>query len=646
MRQVLILSRVRVVIYNPLTMFPPAGRMRNELRFVVSSSQKLLLLLLLSSLSRTESSLRAQAPAADLKLDVFLKRVLERNESLQAKLLDVEISRRKARAEFGAFEPAIFGSASREYNKRENTAEQESSQLTDLYEERNNIFQGGIESLVPTGAKLRLGYTLRDLNNSLQGKPILSGLGGYRGGTNGEYQTFFGISFTQPLLKHAWYPANLAAIRLAALSSDIAFQDYRRQLMIVVSTAEASYWNLYMAQEQVRFFQDSEVTAKRILQDNRERLDAGKGSELEVLEAEAALALRQSRLSDAEQKLYEASNRVISLYAETVFGSNRVVRAVDQPQIDQTNRVFFEAWMNAFDSNPDYLTQRQKVLQESVRLAYAKNQRLPELDFKTSYGFNGLGETPGLSWEDVRRGDFPSWSIGVEMRLPLAGDIRGLNELAAARLREKQALVGLQEIRTQIVGALDNALHKINSSRNGARSYEKVVAFNRNLLETALARLEVGKTESRKVLDIEADLFESRNSATEALVLYQRALLEFDLVQGVLLKRRNLELTKAELEARTARLLQRGRLTDEQYAGVIRDIQLEYARKAGGTEPADTPTQAAARRALRERFAEWPATNRAPVLIQTNRPPSGASPDTYDRLRDATRKKLQELNHE
>src|SRR6266496_2204128 len=619
-----------------------SSRMRSQWRFFQMPRGVLVLPLVLRFITATHAPAFAQPAAAELTLDVFLKRVLERNESLQAKMLEVEVNRRKALGEYGPFEPEVFGSVSREANRRQNTAEQQSSLSGAAdFSERNNIYQGGLETLVPTGAKVRLGYTLRDLRNSLQGTTPVFGTP--RGGTNGEFQTFFGFSLTQPLLKNAWYPANLAGIRLAALASDVAFQEYRRQLMVVVSTAEASYWNLYMAQEQVRFFQDSVATAQKILNDNRERLQAGKSSELEVLQAEAALALRRSKLSDAEQKLYEASNRAISLYAETVIGTNRLVRAVDRPQIGGTNVVFFDAWKNACESNPDYLTQRKKALQESVRLAYAKNQRLPELDLKGSYGLNGLGETPASSWDDVGQGGFPSWSVGLEMRFPLAGGIKGRNELAAARLREKEALVSLQEIQSQIVNALDTALHKINSTRDSVHSYENVVSFNTNLLETALARLEVGKVESRKVLDIEADLFEARNSVVDALVQYQRALLEFDLVQGIILKKRDLELTQKELEAQTTRLLQNGRFTDQQYASVIRDVQLEYEKKSAPPRTTDTAAQAGARRALSEKMAEWPPTNRPPALLQTNLPPAGAEPDPYDKLRDATRRKLQEL---
>jgi len=179
------------------------------------------------------------------------------------------------------------------------------------------------------------------------------------------------------------------------------------------------------------------------------------------------------------------------------------------------------------------------------------------------------------------------------------------------------------------VGALDNALHKITSSRDGAHSYEKLVSFNRNLLETALARLEVGKTESRKVLDIEADLFEARNSMTEALVLYQRAVLELELVQGVLLKTRSLELTQKELENRTTRFLVKGQVNDEQIATVIKEIQQDYATKLGTNASKAVP--------------QSPVN--PPIQVNaTNQPPTDPSQDFYDKLRDATRKKIEELN--
>jgi outer membrane protein TolC len=561
-----------------------------------------------------------------LTLQDYIKRVLERNESLQERLIEVEINRRKAKGEYGVFEPELFGSVSQESNKRENTAEQKSAAFSQpTFSEINNIYQGGLQALAPSGAKVQLGYTLRDLRNSLQ--PI-------QGVTNNEYQTFFGITVTQPLLKNAWFPATLADLRIAALGSDIAFQDYRRQMMVVVSTAEASYWNLYMVQEQERFFHESVATAEKILNDNRERLHAGKGSELEVLEAESGLALRRSKLAEAEQKRYEAANRVITLYAESVTSGNPLVRAADLPAVNNDQISLFEAWKTAFQWNPDYLTQREKVMQEYVRVGYAASQRLPQLDLKGTYGLNGLGYTTAASWDDIQHGGFPSWSIGIEFHIPLAGGIKSANELAAAKLRRKEALVSLGELENQVANSLDTAIHKIASARQAVESYRTIIKFNQSLLDSALERLAVGRAESRKVFDIESDLFESKNSLVEALVNFQRAWLEFELLQGSLLFRRDLELSQKELQTRTSKLILHGDSDNEQYQRFIKDVQDDYERKHITPVPPDNSAQKRARDQIYQWQGEWDATN-APVII-TN------SPATEEMIR-TLRQRMEEM---
>ncbi|HEY0551485.1 MAG TPA: TolC family protein, partial [Verrucomicrobiae bacterium] len=467
-----------------------------------------------------------------VRLKDFLQRVIERNESIQIRLLELEITNKKFQGEHGAFEPELVLSAARDDNKRENTAEQRRSLGLATFEEQNNIYNAGLESLVPSGAKVRLGYNLRDLNNNIQDPRFPGGtISTNRPGID-EYQTFAGLSVTQPLLKNFGFASTLAGVRLAALASDIAYQDYRRQLMETIASAEAAYWNLFMAQEQVRFFRDSVALAQSIVRDNKVRAESGRGSELEVLEADAGLALRQTKLAEAEQKQQEAALRAMTFSSESALAMQPPIRAADEPDLDRAGPEFLSSVAAAFDNNPDYQSQQRKIRQEEIRLAYAQNQRLPQLDLRASYGLNGLGETPSASHEDIERGRFPSASVGVELRVPLGGDIRGRNELAAARLRKQQALLALKQVETQIINSVQTAVQKVRSARDAVESNKKVVTFNQNLLETQFERLAVGKVESRKVLEVEAALFEARNAVLDSLVQYERARLELDLVQG------------------------------------------------------------------------------------------------------------------
>ena len=567
----------------------------------------------------------------DLTLEEYIKRVVERNESVQVKILEVEFNQRRLAAERGTFEPAFFADLSHVATERQNSLEQRNSQSgLAIYRDKNNIYEGGVEALVPSGARLRLGYNLRELNNNLP-VSVFSSLRN----TNTEYQTFFGLSLAQPLLKGAWFPANLAAIRVAGLSSDLAFQDYRRQMMVMVSTAVAAYWELYLAQEQLRFFTDSVATAEKILKDNRARVEAGRGSELDVMESEAGLALRRSKLGEAEQQLYEAANKILSLSSVTVLETNRLVRAADNPEVGGEQFNFLDAWKSARDINPDYLSQQLKAAQEQVRLEYAKNQRLPELSLKASYGLNGLGETPGESWEDIQNAGFPAWSIGAEFRVPLAGDIKARNELRAAYLRCQEAKVGLREVETLIANGIDNALNKLRSARNSAQNYQTVVDFYRSLLDSALAQLEVGRIESRKLLDIEANLLDSRNSAAIARVQYQRAVLELELIQGSILKKHHFDLSQGELQTLTAELARQGQVTDEQYQDFIQKVQRAYEIKARASGAFDTPAQRAARRAMETGTSPWSGTNAVATFH--------LGPETRDPVRKELRRKIEEL---
>src|SRR5262249_18021170 len=147
-----------------------------------------------------------------------------------------------------------------------------------------------------------------------------------------------------------------------------------------------------------------------LVTDNQARVQAGKASELEVLEAKAGLALRDSKLAEAQQKYHETAGQLLTLLAVSTLGTNSSLRALDQPGVTVQVPSFAQSGQAALDLNPDYLSQLKRLQQENIRVVYAKNQRLPQLDLKGSYGLNGLGSDPGASWDDIQHGSFPSWS--------------------------------------------------------------------------------------------------------------------------------------------------------------------------------------------------------------------------------------------
>jgi outer membrane protein len=511
------------------------------------------------------------APSA-LTLQDLLERVLEYNESIQMRMLEAEISRRTHRAETGIFEPQVVGTVEHLQNHRPNNAQQQASLIftQQEFKERNTLYTGGLEFLIPTGARLRTGVTLRELRNNLQ---VVRGV-------DKEYETFVGTSLVQPLLKNFGPGVTTARIRLAALASDLAFQEYRRETMLTVARAEAAYWDLYLTQEQERISNESLAIATQLLADNRHRAEVGRAPELEVLEAEAGVSLRRARLSDAQLLLYEGMSRLGTLYSETGLLHPLHIQAVDEPLIDYEPLAYFESYQRAFQLNPDFLARKTQIRQENVRLSFARNQLLPQFDLRGSYGFSGLGSNPNAAWSDIGGTDFASWSIGVEARIPITGGIRERNELAAARLSQKRALVALKEIEVQVANAIDSALQKVRIYRDNVQSYLSVVDFHERLLESQLASLDVGRIDSRRVLETEEKLFEAKLSVVESMVLYRKALLELELVTGTTLHMRDLELTKHELYAKTARWMEQGKWSADVLGRYAAEAEREYDLRA------------------------------------------------------------------
>ena len=242
---------------------------------------------------------RLGAVDGSIPLESYLESVLAYNEQLQVQIMDYEISRQAVDGARGAFEPEFVLRTQYDDTLRPNNAE-ELRNLGGLpfYKQRSMLYSAAVEALAPSGARTRVGLDIRQLDNNLQ--PFRA--------VDHEWSSFIGLSFVQPLLRGAGKNVTLAAVRVAALESDQAYQEFRRQMMVILVGAEVSYWNLYFAQEQLRFYEESLRIVQVLASDVEGRFSVGKASELEVLNAKVAVTGREAQLAVANQSLAETVN--------------------------------------------------------------------------------------------------------------------------------------------------------------------------------------------------------------------------------------------------------------------------------------------------------------------------------------------------
>jgi outer membrane protein len=462
-----------------------------------------------------------------LGLDEALAQVVAANLRLRAGGLERAVTRERERAEWAIFEPAVLATATLEANRRQNTQEQFLSQRASIFDEENRNYTAAVEGLLPTGARVRLGAQLRRLENNLQ---VLGGR---------EDVTFAGVTVTQPLLRGGGWGAVAAQIRLAAADSDLALHEYRRQLGLVLSQAELAFWDLVAAQELVSLRRQSTGVAERVLADNRERLTAGRMTELDVLQAEAGLALRRSGVADAEQRAVESGALLSSFLGQNSGAWGLAVRGeltalVAPPPME-------ELLEGVLERHPLYVAQTVRLRQDGVRLAYARNQRWPQIDLRASYGLNGLGDGVDASLEALRTAKFPAWYVGVDLRVPLFLGVRERSQVRAAKLRREQSLLELKAVEIEIFNRVGALQRRVESLRTRAEALATVVELNEQVLRTELVRLDTGRGDSRKVLEAEQDLTDARLEVLSSRLDLRRALAELLVESGAYLVTRGYE---------------------------------------------------------------------------------------------------------
>lgn len=481
------------------------------------------------------SGISAPAP---LQLSDLLNRVAAANLNVATERHQVEAARSERSGARGIFEPQLTTEFTREGNRRLNSRERFLSQGTPEFNERNNVYGGSLEMLSPIGTRLRYGMQVRDLRNNLQNQA-----GSEPSRFHNEWDGFTGVTLTQPLFKNFGLGATLAPLRITKAQAESVFHQARGNIARVISSSELTYWELYAANEELKLRRRSVEIATKLLEDNRARVVAGRMGDLEVFQAEAGLILRQAHAAEAAQRTVEASALLRAYLGEAGADTTTAFVPVDAP--DPRDVAAAEATpdlASALERHPDYLARAAVVREQEERTRFARNQRLPQLDLKASYGINGLGSTFDRWRSTAQTADYPSWFLGFQFSVPVGPQIKERAGVAAAKSRLAGARSALSATRVDVATQLAAARQRITHLRTRYVNYEQVIAYHQKVLEAELAALDLGRSDSRRVLQAEQDLSEVRSDALRQRIELRRAILESEVLTGSYLKNRGLDL--------------------------------------------------------------------------------------------------------
>jgi outer membrane protein TolC len=465
---------------------------------------------------------------APLTLDQAIQLALAKNYTIQVQAVGRPIARAGLTEAYGKFDPRLEGSYSSGRDKTPFLPNPLTGLRPDPEETRTTSANLGLIGLLPTGLTYNIG------GNTLN-QPSTSN------GFLDTYNTFAGVSLTQPLLRDAGLGATLIQVRLARTNSAISEWDYRQTVTDTITQVVYAYSDYYFAQSRLRIAQRSRDLAAQLHKDNERRRDVQVMSDFDVLSASAKVAEREDGVLQAESAVYDTENTLKQLITDerqpallawdlAIEPPTTVATTAPDPATD---------FPKALQQRPDYQLAQLAVKRGDLNRRYALNQMLPRVDATGSYGYNGVGSDFPSSRKDARTRDFPAYSAGVNISVPLTfAAERG--RYRSSKLLQKQAELQLQQLEQSIVVDLGNAAQQVESTRRRVAVTRDARRLNEEMLQAELKRLRAGTGSTFSVLNQQAYLSSAEISEAGALADHSKALAEYDRQAGRTLEARHI----------------------------------------------------------------------------------------------------------
>jgi outer membrane protein TolC len=182
-----------------------------------------------------------------------------------------------------------------------------------------------------------------------------------------------------------------------------------------------------------------------------------------------------------------------------------------------------ESWQKGLMLRPDFLQAKVDLQRKGITLRYQRNQLLPQLDLVGSYGRSGLKSDLGGSLDDIKTEAFPFYFYGATLSIPLDNRTARYNYRATKALID-QLLANLKKVEQNVLVQIDNSVKAIRTDFESVQANREAVKYAEQALQAEQKKLEVGKSTSFVVLQLQSNLTAARAAEIRALANYNEDL--------------------------------------------------------------------------------------------------------------------------
>lgn len=476
--------------------------------------------------------------ARQLSLEECIGLALQHNLSLAIERINPQIAQYNLSLGYAAYDP-VFNARGQHANSLSPSSRDDQSRVIPGSQSESDSFSSGISGALPwTGLTYDLSGNISDTYGTQtgfdQGLPISFPFENTRANA--------AITLQQPLLRNFWIDANRMNIwvnRKNIKISDLALQF---RIMNIITSVELAYYDLIFARENVLVQEKAYELARRLLAENKRRVEVGAMAPLDEKQAESQAAARQADLLSAQRLLDAQQNVLKNLITDNIYSwqgtdivPSEALEAVAVPLSLQ------DSWAKGMSLRPDLLESRLQLEKQDIVLRYSRNQLFPQLDVFGSYGHSASADEFSPAFGQIEEGSSPFHTFGAVFSIPLSNRRARLNHRSNQAVKQ-QLLLQAKQLEQNIMVSIEDAVQLALTNFKRVDATKQARLYAEAALEAEQKRLENGKSTSFVVLQLQRDLTSARSQEIRALADYNQSLANLSLAEGSTLERRKMDI--------------------------------------------------------------------------------------------------------
>lgn len=460
-----------------------------------------------------------------------VEQALSNNLNMQLRREDVNAAEGATLAAEGIFDILIEGEAS--------VLSEELTPIAIGGAEREDISQWSAEAskLFTTGTSIVLGWNNRRYKSDGGSLifPFDTGTDGLDADTdtfliNPSYNTGLTLGLRQPLLRGFGQDIQTAALRSTQKQLEAATYQVNNEAANLAAEVKIAYWNLVFAWQDIEVQKLSLTLAKKLLDETKAKINAGRLAEVEIYQPQSEVARREEQLISAERAIGTAEDEL-----KLLLNSDRwptTFQPTDLPATEPVQLDLAAIENNALNSRPDI--KAADLLAEAARLdtKRAKDDILPDLALIGGVGLAGTSDTYGDSIDNSLRDPDNLWQVGVSFSMPLQNRIAQGN-YRQAKAGYNRAITNAELLRQQIRRAVRTTVRDVQLAIKALEATQKTSLAMQKSLEAEQAKFASGRSTTLDVLTAQEAYSQALSQQNLTKINYAGTLAELDRIQGL-----------------------------------------------------------------------------------------------------------------